>query len=106
MGVPCARAVLRAVFAARRNARPTAAAKRSVSFFTFVRFMGLFLKVGDYDQSFIHAPRVSYKPVKLFEVGPAPAEAPEHIGARDVMPALLYSRRDAASASRGEDKRR
>src|SRR3972149_1068347 len=46
MGVPCMRAVLRATFAARRRARPTAATNSSVSFFTFFRFMVLFPRAG------------------------------------------------------------
>jgi hypothetical protein len=37
---------LRATFAARRSARPTAATNSSVSFFTLFRFMVLFPRVG------------------------------------------------------------
>lgn len=96
MGVPWIRAVLRAAFAARRKARPTAAANFSVSFFTLVRFMDLFLKYEDCDQSYHTRSKRREKPVKLFEVIPAPIEAPEHVGTRDIMPALLYSSRDAA----------
>ena len=96
MGVPWIRAVLRAAFAARRKARPTAAANFSVSFFTLVRFMDLFLKYEDCDQSYHTRSKRREKPVKLFEVISAPIEAPEHVGTRDIMPALLYSSRDAA----------
>ena len=42
------RAVLRATFAARRSARPTAAENSLVSFFTLLRFMELFLITGMY----------------------------------------------------------
>jgi hypothetical protein len=42
---------LRATFAARRSARPTAAENYLVSFFTLLRFMDLFLITGMYDPS-------------------------------------------------------
>jgi len=96
MGVPWIRAVLRAAFAARRKARPTAAANFSVSFFTLVRFMDLFLKYEDCDQRYHTRSKRREKPVKLFEVIPAPIEAPEHIGAWNIVTALPYSSRDAA----------
>src|SRR3990167_1164161 len=41
MGVPCMRAVLRAIFDARRSARPTAAVRILVSFLILVFFMVL-----------------------------------------------------------------
>src|SRR5439155_24832898 len=94
MGVPWIRAVLRAAFAARRKARPTAAANFSVSFFTLVRFMDLFLKYEDCDQNYHTRSKRRRKACKTFRScssSDRSAGARRHAG-HYARPALLEPR--------------
>src|SRR6266850_6407384 len=87
------RAVLRATFAARRRAHPTAAENSLLSFLLF-RFMMIYSRISA--RVIIHAPSVGQKTVRLLKIRPAPVKTTEHIGAWNIVTALPYSSRDAA----------
>lgn len=91
IGVPCMRAVLRAAFAARRRARPTASTKESCP--AFVRL----LAIGSCDELrgtpciVIHSPAIRKDFVRRSEVTPTPFEPSTHVRFRHVVPALLHT---------------
>jgi hypothetical protein len=96
MGVPCMRATLRAVLAARRIPRPTPAAKLSgllgvLRLVVMVRVPSVLVSL----RSCRSSPMIRQGPVDFKKVSPATLVAAKDIAASHIMPALFDPSSDA-----------